>query len=113
MGNAHTEADHAVFTHFWDSKITIIALYVNDFTMACEDLKVIKCNKKKLKKHYQMMDLGEISYILSIHVTRDHKAGHISLSQQKYIEEILEHFGKTNVCPITTPVLTNEHLTRR
>ena len=58
------------------------------------------------------MDLGEISYILGIHVTRDRKAGHISLSQQKYIQEILEHFGKTDVCPISTPALTNEHLTK-
>ena len=59
-----------------------------------------------------MTDLGEISYILSIHVTRDHKAGCISLSQQKYIEEILERFGKTDVCPISTPALTNKHLTK-
>ena len=45
MGYAHTEANHAMFTCFWDSKITIIALYIDDFTMACKDLEVIKHDK--------------------------------------------------------------------
>jgi hypothetical protein len=57
-----------------------------------------------------MTDLGEISYILGMHVTRDREAGRIKLSQQKYIKEILERFGKSDVRPISTPVLANEHL---
>ena len=44
-----------------------------------------------------MTDLGEISYILGIHITWDREAGWIELSQQKYIEEILDHFKKSNV----------------
>ena len=65
--------------------------------MVCEDIEVILCNKEELKKHYQMTDLGEISYILRIHITQDREAGWIELSQQKYIEEILDHFKKSNV----------------
>ena len=57
-----------------------------------------------------MTDLGEISWILGIHVTRDRKEGWITLSQQKYLEEVLEHFDKANVCPISTPSLPNHHL---
>src|SRR6266850_190177 len=112
MGYMHTESDHAVFVCLQDGKLSIIALYVDDFTMACKDLEVILRDKKELKKHYSMTDLGEISYILSMHVTRDCEAGCIDLSQQKYIEEILERFRKTDVHPISTPTLMNEHLTK-
>ena len=60
-----------------------------------------------------MTILGEIAWqwILAIHVTWGRKAGDIELSQQKYIGEILERFGKSDVRPISTPALTNEHLT--
>jgi len=59
-----------------------------------------------------MMDLRELTWILGMHVTQDHEAGRIDLFQQKYIEEILKRFGKSNVRPISTPTLTNEHLTK-
>jgi hypothetical protein len=110
MGYVRTECDHAVFIRFQNGKLSIIALYVDDFTMACDDLQVILRDKEELKKYYNMTDLGEISYILGMHVTRDREAGRIELSQQKYIEEILERFGKSDVRPISTPALANEHL---
>jgi len=57
-----------------------------------------------------MTDLGEISWILGIHVTWDRKEGWIALLQQKYLEEVLERFDKANVHPISTPSLPNHHL---
>ena len=57
-----------------------------------------------------MTDLGEISWILGIHVLRDRDEGWLSLSQQKYLEEVLDCFDKANVCPISTPSLPNQHL---
>jgi hypothetical protein len=107
MGYTCIESDHTVFIRFQDGKVSIIALYVDNFTMACEDIAVIKRDKEELKKFYQMTDLGELSYILSIHVTWDREAGRIELSQQKYIEDILERFGKSEVQPISTPALAN------
>jgi reverse transcriptase-like protein len=72
MGYKCTEADHAVFTHVQDSKHSIIALYVNDITIASKNLKIISQDKEALKKHYEMTDLGEISWILGMHVMRCH-----------------------------------------
>ena len=45
-----------------------------------------------------------------MHVTRDRSAGWIALSQEKYILQDLECFGKSDVRPISTPTLANEHL---
>jgi len=59
-----------------------------------------------------MTDLGEISWILGIHVMQDREEGWIVLSQQKYLEEVLERFDKANVRPISTPSLPNHHLVR-
>ena len=112
MGYQHTEADHAVFIRDKgdNEPLSLIALYVDDITMAAKRLESIQRDKEALKARYQMSDLGEIAWILGMHVTRDRQAGSITLSQEKYVEDVLECFGKSSVHPISTPALANEHL---
>jgi Reverse transcriptase (RNA-dependent DNA polymerase) len=110
MGYQRTEANHTIFTHTNDNILSIIALYIDDITMVSKDLNAINRDKKALKGHYQMSNLGEMSWILGIHMTRDQLAGWIALSQEKYINEVLQRFGKSDVHPISTPSLANEHL---
>ena len=75
MGYRCTTADHAVFTHTAGKLLSIIALYVDDITMVCKDLDTIQQDKAALQKQYQMTDLGEIAWILGMHITRNCKAG--------------------------------------
>jgi len=89
---------------------SIILLYVDNFTMVCKDITLIEGDKEALMEAYDMTDLGEITYILGIHVKRDCEAGWIELSQQRQIKDILECFGKADVCSISMPALANEHL---
>ena len=110
MGYAHTHSDHTIFTCLHDGNLSIIALYVDDITMACKSLKVINEDKEILKKTYQMTDLGEITWILGMHITCDCNAGWIALSQERYVNDVLEHFGKANIRLISTPTVPNEHL---
>jgi Reverse transcriptase (RNA-dependent DNA polymerase) len=110
MGYTHLESDHAVFIRVRDGTFSIIALYVDDISMASNDPNAIEQDKLKLKQKYQMMDLGDISWILGMHITRDREKGTIVLSQQQYAEDVLQKFGKADVRPISTPALTNEHL---
>jgi len=113
MGYTRIEADHAVFIRRCSDVLSIIALYVDDFKLVGPpDSDDVRKDKETLKRKYQMTDLGEISWILGIHVTQDREEGWIALSQQKYLEEVLERFNKANVRPISTPSLPNHHLVR-
>jgi hypothetical protein len=80
--------------------------------MVCKDLGTIQWDKAALQKQYQMTDLGEIAWILGMHITRNRKEGWIALSQEKFSGEILECFGKSDIQLISTPTLINEHLTK-
>ena len=71
MGYQHTKADHAVFTCTSNSALSIIALYINDITMASGNLESISQHKVSLKESYKMTDLGDLSWILGMHVTCD------------------------------------------
>jgi transposase InsO family protein len=111
MGYQRTEADHAVFTRA-GGDASIIALYVDDITMAGKSLKAINQDKENLKRFYEMTDLGDLSWILGMHVVRDRAKGWVSVSQEKYSNDILERLGKADCRPMVTPVLAGEHLTK-
>jgi Reverse transcriptase (RNA-dependent DNA polymerase) len=110
MGYTHLESDHAVFIRVRDGTFSIIALYVDNISMASNDLNAIEQDKVKLKQKYQMTDLGDISWILSMRITHDCKKGTIAVSQQQYTEDVLQKFSKADIHPISTPALANEHL---
>lgn len=57
-----------------------------------------------------MKDLGTAEFCVGIHISRN-SDGSISLDQEKYIEEILAHFGMANSKPIDTPMDANQRLT--
>jgi hypothetical protein len=60
LGYKHTDADHAVFTLSHNSRTTIVALYVDDITIASHDLDHISAVKAMLRQHYEILDLGDV-----------------------------------------------------
>jgi hypothetical protein len=109
-GYTRTDADHAIFTRGARTALAIIALYVDDITMVTSNMATIDRDKQALCRAYEMTDLDKLSWILGMHVVRDHTTGSIFLSQEKYFQEILACFNKTDVRPISTPALANERL---
>ena len=61
MSYQHTKADHTVFTCTCNGTLSIIALYIDDITMASGDLESISQHKVSLKESYEMTDLGDLS----------------------------------------------------
>jgi hypothetical protein len=111
LGYTPTQADHAIFMCKSSNTFPdIISTYVDDMGLISESLKCINQDKEALRQHYKMTDLGEMGWILSICVTCDYEKCTISLSQQKFIKDTLEHYGMQNACPISSPALANEHL---
>ena len=54
--------------------------------------------KKELSKSFEMKDLGPASQILGINISRDRTNRKLRLSQESYIEKVLDKFnmGKQN-----------------
>eukprot|EP00253_Pinus_taeda_P024603 PITA_24603 len=65
--------------------------------------------KKELGKSFEMTDLGYVHYYLGIGVTQHPKS--ISLSQKKYIGDLLNRFGMTECNSLITPMEQNLKLT--
>ena len=51
----------------------------------------------------EMTDLGDVSKVLGMNVTRDRENGTITIDQRDYTEDILERYGMTNCNVAFTP----------
>ncbi|KAI4352915.1 hypothetical protein L6164_007122 [Bauhinia variegata] len=75
--------------------------------------KEIRNLKKELSKSFTMKDLGAVKQILGIKIIRDRKNGKLWLSQQKYIEKVLERFNMGNAKPVGTPLAGHFKLSKK
>src|SRR6267142_2793498 len=73
-------ADPRVFVTHIKKHILVLVVHVNDCTMTGSSPKLIMVYKGKLHKWYALMDLGPVSWLLSIQVTHNCETWAISLS---------------------------------
>uniref|UniRef100_A0A3Q7IYG7 Uncharacterized protein n=1 Tax=Solanum lycopersicum TaxID=4081 RepID=A0A3Q7IYG7_SOLLC len=67
-------------------------------------------------QHGESSNQGEKSspqQILGMEIARDRKAGKLWLSQEKYIERVLERFNMKNAKPVNTPLAAHFKLSKR
>ena len=107
-GYSKTSSDHCVYVKkFSDGDFIILLLYVDDMLIVGHDTKKIESLKKDLNRSFAMKDLGPAKKILGMSITRDRKNGKLWLSQQKYIEKVLERFSMSNSKPVSTPLASH------
>ena len=78
---ACSNVDHTVFYRHQSSRITILAVYVDDIVITGDDVEEIKKLKEKLGRAFEVKDLGLLRYFLGIEIARSSKG--IILSQRK------------------------------
>ena len=58
--------------------------------------------KKELSKSFSMNDLGSAKQILGMKISHDRKNGKLMLSQENYIEKVLERFNMNKAKVVST-----------
>jgi len=107
LGFKRSNADHGVFTKIIDGKLFLIAIYVDDFLLFLSNIGTVN------KRHFEMKDLEEASWILQMKIERlDMRLGvrTLSISQEQYILAILKWHGMTNSNPVKAPMIANLQL---
>jgi hypothetical protein len=90
------------------SKYIFLVLYVDDILLTSSDISLLGETKKVLTKHFEMKDLGEVSFVLWIKIQRDRSRDILSLSQEIYIDKVLTRFGMEGCKPGDTPISEGE-----
>jgi Reverse transcriptase (RNA-dependent DNA polymerase) len=104
-GYTQSDSDHTLFYRKRQEKIAVLIIYVDDMIITGDDQDEIDRLEKKLFEEFEMKDLGGLKYFLGIEVART-KEG-ISLSQRKYVLNLLVETGMLDCKPVDTPVVQN------
>src|SRR5439155_20778438 len=88
----------------------LIAAYVDDLALARpQDMRAIKEAKKMLHSAFDMKNLGECQQLLRMSIS--HKPDRtLTISQQGYIEAMLQEFGLGQCKPVSTPMESGRKL---
>jgi len=66
----------------------------------------IKDLKGELAKSFNMKDLGAATHFLGMQIARNRASRSLKISQQAYIEKLLERFGQLDAREVATPMET-------
>jgi hypothetical protein len=113
LGFSKCQKDTATYVRGSGHKQLYIGVYVDDLIILGEDLEEINKIKQKLNSRFNMQDFGEVKMILGMKVEYDRKVGKLSLSQQKYIEEILKRYRMEDATQVVNPLQTGVKLSVR
>eukprot|EP00253_Pinus_taeda_P022163 PITA_22163 len=102
-----SEYDHCVYFKSFNGILIILALYVDDVLIARKSMEEINRLKAQLSRTFDMKDIGAEKHILGMEIHRDRKNGKLWLSQQKYVEKVLDKFSMDNVKPVNVPLASH------
>jgi hypothetical protein len=96
----------------YKKKNAYLLLYVDDVLIAAAQMAFIDGIKNASKQKWKWSDIGAATYILKLKLDRHRSSRTISLSQEGYIQRVLDHFGMQDAKTVTTP-LHNATLARQ
>ena len=96
-----SEVDNCVYVKSTVHGKVIIIIWVDDIILAASNENMLRDEKSSLCNQFKMKDLGEISYFLGIEFHRNGDS--YCLSQEKYIDKLLERFNMSNCKPKGMP----------
>jgi hypothetical protein len=98
------EEDHCVYLKHSNNSFIILSLYVDDILIAGNRKEMIDTTKKWLSSNFEMKDMGEANYVLSVKIIRDRTKRILGLSQETYIKKMLEHYHMQDSKPMDASV---------
>ena len=74
IGYVHISVDHCIYMHNTAKGSSIVAVHIDDMAAAASDKAEIARLKEELGKLFNLIDLGELKWLLGIAITQDHNA---------------------------------------
>lgn len=113
IGLRRSEHDHAVYyRHLPNGEVIVIFVHVDDMSLTTRDSNQMALLKQKISDRFEIVDSGDIKWMLGIELIRDRTLRTVSLSQSTYVDQILERYGFADIKPLALPVDPNVILSK-
>ncbi|CAA7059582.1 unnamed protein product [Microthlaspi erraticum] len=105
IGFTRNDYDSCAYTKvLLDGTMMYLLLYVDDMLVAAKNMEAINQLKKELSLRFEMKDLGPEKRILGMEIIRDRASHALWLSQEGYLNRILETYNMTEAKHTVTPL---------
>ena len=91
MGFTATASDPCVYTFGSDDNLSILTMHVDNLLL--RDTLLLKDFKSQLMGRFAMTDMGDVSMVLGMQLTRDREANTLTISQEHYARSVPARFG--------------------
>lgn len=97
-----SQSDPCLYMKIVDGNIVYILIYVDDIVVGCKDDYQTAKVYESLKEHFDVANLGDLSFFLGMQIER--KDGNYSISLSGYIDQVADRFGMKDAKPAKTPM---------
>jgi len=104
LGFEACNLDPCIFVLVKDGVKSYIGLYVDDLQITGNYLKQINEIKGQFNTRFQMKDLGLVSYMLGLEIKMNTKLKHLTICQEKYVNDLLVQFELDTLRPVSIPM---------
>jgi len=104
FGFKENTVDQCIYLKVSGSKFIFLILYVDDILLATNDLGILSETKRFLSNNFEMKDMGEAYYVIGIEIFCDKSQGLLGLSQNAYINKVLERFRMDKCSASLVPI---------
>ncbi|HEV7735827.1 MAG TPA: reverse transcriptase domain-containing protein [Chlamydiales bacterium] len=109
-GFTQISVEHSLYIRKSKTGTALVAVHVDDMAVAASTGDEIRQVAHDLNKHFEMVDLGPIKWMLGIAIEHNRKLRTISLSQVAYIDSIIEKFNQEEGYKVSTPLDYNAQI---
>lgn len=96
VGMTQCKTDECVYIRRRGNKVLMLLVHVDNQLIASNDLRELEDFKKQLNLKFECSDSGPVGYFLGFNIFRDQTKRELWISQEHYIEAILEKFGMSD-----------------
>jgi histone deacetylase 1/2 len=109
LGFRPSKADTSLFYYHKRGHSLLVLVYVDDIIISSSLAAATDALLADLQKDFALKDLGDLHYFLGIEVRRG-SSGDLTLTQERYANDILKRSGMFKSKPIDTPLSASEKL---
>ena len=106
-GFVRSKNDLCLYIHRIGKAVTYVLLYVDDIFVVCSDVAELNRMKADMSERFKITDLSRDSRFLGVDITWNRERGEVTLSQSRYIQQVLSKFRMSDCNAVKTPMLEN------
>nr|AAB70784.1 protease/reverse transcriptase [Volvox carteri f. nagariensis] len=104
LGYEPSASDPALFVKRGSDGSIDVLVHVDDMLVAADNPQLVAAAKAGIAGCFAVRDLGEARYYLGMEIVQDRRNRSIMLTQQRYVEQLLQRHSLENAKPRATPL---------